>query len=96
MLSHDRFRTPPLLRTDSTRWHTTGQLLKRWFFSLADGARAKEVSSKRKRRGPELTVETRPTQASGQSGCGLARELSPQIVERPLRGPRTDTVPVAE
>jgi len=26
MLSHDRFRTPPLLRTDSTQWHTTGQL----------------------------------------------------------------------
>jgi hypothetical protein len=26
MLSHDRFRTPPLLRTDTTQWHTTGQL----------------------------------------------------------------------
>jgi hypothetical protein len=96
MLSHDRFRTPPLLRTDSTRWHTTGQLLKRWFFSLADGARAKEVSSKRKGLGPELAVETRPTWASGQSGYRLARELPAQIVERPLRGPRADTVAVAE
>jgi hypothetical protein len=47
MLSHDCFRTPPLLRTDSTQWHTTGQLWIRWFFSLADGARPKEVSSKR-------------------------------------------------
>jgi hypothetical protein len=96
MLSHDRFRTPPLLRTDSTRWHTTGQLFKRWFFSLADGARAKEVSSKRKGPGPELTVETRPTRANCLSECGLARELSPQIVERPLRGPRADTIAVAE
>ncbi len=46
MLSHDRFRTPPLLRTDSTQWHTTGQLWMRWFFSLADGARVKPVSRK--------------------------------------------------
>ena len=46
MLSHDRFRTPPLLRTDSTQWHTTGQLGIHWFFSLADGARSNEVSSK--------------------------------------------------
>ena len=45
MLSHNRFRMRPLLRTDSTQWHTTGQLWIRWFLSLADGARAKEVSS---------------------------------------------------
>ena len=54
MLSRDRFRTPPLLRTDSTQWHTTGQLWIRWFFSLADGARAKEVSSKEKCQGAEF------------------------------------------
>ena len=58
MLSHDRFRMPPALRKDSAQWYTTGQLWIRWFSSLADGARAKEVSSKAESaRGQSLSME---------------------------------------
>ncbi len=84
MLSHDRFRTPPLLRTDSTHWHTTGQLWIHWFFSLADGARAKEVSKKE------------PRKLRGRRGSGTSIEPSSQVVERPLRGPRADAIAVAK
>jgi len=66
MLSHDRFRTPPLLRTDTTQWHTTGQLWIRWFLSLADGARAKEVSSKAEW-GQSLSLEAKGERVTWQS-----------------------------
>jgi hypothetical protein len=66
MLSHGRFRTPPLLRTDTTQWHTTGQLWLRWFLSLADGARAKEVSSKTKWR-ESLPWEAKAERVTWQS-----------------------------
>lgn len=87
MLSHDRYRAPPLLRTDSTQWHTTGQLWIRWFFSLADGARPKEVSSK----APGGLAAERY-----RSTCGLASEHPPKVVERPLRRPRADAIAVAK
>jgi hypothetical protein len=84
MLSHDRFRTPPLLRTDSTQWHTPGQPGIRRFLSLADGARAEEVSSKARRK------------LGRRHGSGASVQLSAQVVERPLRGPGADTIAVAE
>jgi hypothetical protein len=96
MLSHGRFRTPPLLRTDTTQWHTTGQLWLRWFLSLADGARAKEVSSKTKWRESLLLGGHGRAGHLAEQDAGLARELSPQVVKRPLRGPRPDTVAVAK
>jgi hypothetical protein len=87
MLSHNRFRTPPALRSDSAQWYTTGQLWIRWFLSLADGARTKEVSLKGCR-APGFKQELPNPRDSG--------ELSAQIVERPLRGPRANPITVAE
>jgi hypothetical protein len=87
MLSHDRFRMPPTLRTDSAVIHhrtATDTLVlqfSRW--------RSRERGFLKSRMGPRA----RP---GGSPGFGLASERSPQVIERPLRGTRSDTVAIAE